>query len=145
MTDTLTKPTTSNPDFSKLIAAKTIREEYNGRVTAGHATAMHSYNDAYASKLYRILKRAQITIVANPLANIHLHGRFDTFPKRRGNEEGEGTNPERSKRRPGARRHDGSVLPSGQGRHGPGAFHGGPRGADDGEKRTREFLRSDNG
>jgi len=70
--------------FLEVVAAKTIKEGYFGRVTAGHATAMHSYNDAYASKLYRILKRAQMTIIANPLVNIHLQGRFDTYPKRRG-------------------------------------------------------------
>ncbi|MEN2975002.1 MAG: cytosine deaminase [Candidatus Caldarchaeales archaeon] len=70
--------------FLEVVAAKTIREEYFGRVTAGHATAMHSYNDAYADKLYRLLKIAQITIVPNPLINIHLQGRYDKYPKRRG-------------------------------------------------------------
>src|SRR5207302_8348701 len=65
-------------------AAEAIRGKYEGRVTAGHATAMHSYNDAYAAKLYRILKRAGVTIIANPLINITLQGRFETYPKRRG-------------------------------------------------------------
>jgi len=45
---------------------------------------MASYNDAYAFKLLQILKRAGVTIVANPLTNILLQGRFDTYPKRRG-------------------------------------------------------------
>jgi cytosine deaminase len=45
---------------------------------------MGSYNDAYAFKLLQILKRAGVTIVANPLTNILLQGRFDTYPKRRG-------------------------------------------------------------
>jgi cytosine deaminase len=45
---------------------------------------MGSYNDAYAFKLLQILKRAGVTIVANPLDNIVLQGRFDTYPKRRG-------------------------------------------------------------
>ena len=70
--------------FLEVVAAKTIKERYMGRVTAGHTTAMHSYNDAYAEKLYRILKKAEITIVPNPLINIHLQGRYDRFPKRRG-------------------------------------------------------------
>ena len=70
--------------FLEVVAAKTIRENYQGKVTAGHTTAMHSYNNAYASKLFRILKLAQITVIANPLVNIHLQGRFDTYPKRRG-------------------------------------------------------------
>ncbi len=54
------------------------------RVTASHTTAMGSYNDAYCYKLFRLLKLAKINMVANPLVNIHLGGRFDTYPKRRG-------------------------------------------------------------
>lgn len=45
---------------------------------------MHSYNGAYASRLFRLLKMSGINFVANPLVNIHLQGRFDTYPKRRG-------------------------------------------------------------
>jgi len=70
--------------FLEVVAAQAIKTQHEGRVTAGHATAMHSYNDAYAAKLYRILRRARVTIVANPLINIALQGRFDTYPKRRG-------------------------------------------------------------
>ncbi|MBC7112454.1 MAG: cytosine deaminase [Candidatus Methanomethyliales bacterium] len=70
--------------FLEVVAAQTIREGYQGKVTAGHTTAMHSYNNAYAFKLFGLLKKADITIVANPLINIHLQGRFDTYPKRRG-------------------------------------------------------------
>ncbi|MGL6304057.1 cytosine deaminase [Aeromonas caviae] len=54
------------------------------RVTASHTTAMHSYNGAYASRLFRLLRMADINFVANPLVNIHLQGRFDSYPKRRG-------------------------------------------------------------
>ncbi|WP_229764488.1 amidohydrolase family protein, partial [Yersinia enterocolitica] len=49
-----------------------------------HTTAMHSYNGAYTSRLFRLLKMSGINFVANPLVNIHLQGRFDTYPKRRG-------------------------------------------------------------
>jgi len=70
--------------FLEVVAAEAIRRGYEGRVTAGHATAMHSYNDSYTYKLYRILRRAGLTVVANPLINIHLQGRFDAYPKRRG-------------------------------------------------------------
>jgi len=54
------------------------------RVTASHTTAMHSYNNAYVTKLFRLLKMSKINFVANPLVNIHLQGRMDTYPKRRG-------------------------------------------------------------
>jgi cytosine/creatinine deaminase len=70
--------------FLEVVAARTMRDGMEGRVVAGHATAMGSYNDAYAFKLLQILKRAGVTIVANPLDNITLQGRFDTYPKRRG-------------------------------------------------------------
>jgi cytosine deaminase len=70
--------------FLEVVAARTMRDGMEGRVVAGHTTAMGSYNDAYAFKLLQILKRAGVTIVANPLDNIVLQGRLDTYPKRRG-------------------------------------------------------------
>ena len=70
--------------FLEVVAADTMRRGMQGRVVAGHTTAMGSYNDAYAFKLLQILKRAGVTIVANPLDNVALQGRFDSYPKRRG-------------------------------------------------------------
>lgn len=70
--------------FLEVVAARTIRDGMRGRVVAGHTTAFASYNDAYAFKLIQILKQAGVTLVANPLDNIVLQGRFDTYPKRRG-------------------------------------------------------------
>ncbi len=70
--------------FLEYLASKTIKEKYQGRVTASHTTAMHSYNNAYAFKLFGVLKKAKINIIANPLDNIALQGRFDNYPKRRG-------------------------------------------------------------
>src|SRR4051812_11289131 len=70
--------------FLEVVAARAIRDGMQGRVVAGHTTAMGSYNDAYAFKLIGILQQAGVTIVANPLDNVVLQGRFDTYPKRRG-------------------------------------------------------------
>jgi cytosine deaminase len=67
-----------------VVAARSMRDGMQGRVVAGHTTAFGSYNDAYAFKLLQILRRAGVTIVANPLDNIVLQGRFDSYPKRRG-------------------------------------------------------------
>jgi cytosine deaminase len=77
---------TDDPEsrFLEVVAARAIRDAMQGRVVAGHATAMASYNDAYAFKLFQILRRAGVTIVANALDNIVLQGRFDSYPKRRG-------------------------------------------------------------
>lgn len=70
--------------FVETVAALAHREDMGARVTASHTTAMHSYNGAYTSRLFRLLKMSGINFVANPLVNIHLQGRFDTYPKRRG-------------------------------------------------------------
>jgi cytosine deaminase len=70
--------------FTEVMAADTLEQGWQGRVTASHCTAMHSYNDAYAFKLIRLLARAGVNIVANPFDNVILQGRFDTYPKRRG-------------------------------------------------------------
>ncbi|BAN98880.1 cytosine deaminase [Plautia stali symbiont] len=70
--------------FVETVAALAHREGMGARVTASHTTAMHSYNNAYTSRLFRLLKLLQINFVANPLVNIHLQGRFDSYPKRRG-------------------------------------------------------------
>lgn len=70
--------------FVEVVAAEAYERGLGSRVTASHTTAMGSYNNAYASKLFRILKMSEINFVSNPLVNIHLQGRFDTYPKRRG-------------------------------------------------------------
>ncbi len=70
--------------FTEVMAADTLTYGWQGRVTASHCTAMHSYDNAYAFKLLRLLARAQVNVVANPFDNVVLQGRFDTYPKRRG-------------------------------------------------------------
>jgi cytosine deaminase len=70
--------------FVEVVAAEAYRCGIGEKVTASHTTAMHSYNNAYSSKLFRLLKLSKINFVANPLVNIHLQGRFDAYPKRRG-------------------------------------------------------------
>ncbi|MCU0549190.1 MAG: cytosine deaminase [Leptolyngbya sp. Prado105] len=70
--------------FLEVVAACAIRSEMGSRVTASHTTAFGSYNNAYALKLLGFLKRTQLNFIANPLINITLQGRTDTYPKRRG-------------------------------------------------------------
>ncbi|MCL1137303.1 cytosine deaminase [Shewanella pneumatophori] len=70
--------------FVETVAALAHKYNMGERVTASHTTAMHSYNGAYASRLFRLLGMSGINFVANPLVNIHLQGRFDDYPKRRG-------------------------------------------------------------
>ncbi len=70
--------------FLEVVAACAIRSEMGSRVTASHTTAFASYNNAYAFKLLGFLQRTQINFIANPLINITLQGRTDTYPKRRG-------------------------------------------------------------
>ncbi|ROV62088.1 cytosine deaminase [Vibrio ponticus] len=70
--------------FIETLAALAHKYNMGHKVTASHTTAMGSYNGAYASRLFRLLKMSGINFVANPLVNIHLQGRFDDYPKRRG-------------------------------------------------------------
>lgn len=68
----------------EVLATLALERDMGARVTASHTTAMGSYPDAYASKLINLLARSGINIVSNPMVNMHLGGRFDTYPKRRG-------------------------------------------------------------
>ncbi|MCU9614548.1 cytosine deaminase [Caldibacillus lycopersici] len=70
--------------FVEVVAKEAYERGWGEKTTASHTTAMGSYNDAYAYKLFRLLKLSGINFVSNPLVNIHLQGRFDTYPKRRG-------------------------------------------------------------
>lgn len=73
-----------NSRHLEVLATLTYESGLKNKVTASHTTAMGSYNDAYVYKLMRLLEMSNINMVCNPLINMHLGGRFDTYPKRRG-------------------------------------------------------------
>jgi cytosine deaminase len=56
----------------------------HGRVTGSHLTSMHSMDNYYVSKLIPLIAEAGVAAIANPLINITIQGRHDTYPKRRG-------------------------------------------------------------
>ena len=66
------------------LAFEAQRLGLHGRVTGSHLTSMHSMDNYYVSKLIPLMAEAQLHVVANPLINITLQGRHDTYPKRRG-------------------------------------------------------------
>ncbi|MEM1266520.1 MAG: amidohydrolase family protein [Pseudomonadota bacterium] len=66
------------------LAAEATRLSLGDRVVASHVTAMHSYDNYYATKLIPLIAEAGLTVVPNPLINITLQGRSDTYPRRRG-------------------------------------------------------------
>jgi cytosine deaminase len=66
------------------LAFHTQRLGLHGRVTGSHLTSMHSMDNYYVSKLLPLMREARLHAVANPLINITLQGRHDTYPKRRG-------------------------------------------------------------
>jgi cytosine deaminase len=70
--------------FLEVLAEEARVRGMGARVTASHTTAMGSYDNAYCSKLFRLLKQSQINFVSCPTESIHLQGRFDVYPKRRG-------------------------------------------------------------
>lgn len=70
--------------FIEVVVAEAIKRGGGERVSASHTTAFGSYNDSYAYKLMGFIKRTNINFIGNPLINITLQGRTDTYPKRRG-------------------------------------------------------------
>ena len=66
------------------LAAQAQRLGLQGRVTGSHLTSMHSMDNYYVSKLLPLMREAGLHAVSNPLINITLQGRHDTYPKRRG-------------------------------------------------------------
>jgi len=66
------------------LACETQRLGLRGRVTGSHLTSMHSMDNYYVSKLIPLMAEAGLMVVANPLINIVIQGRHDTYPKRRG-------------------------------------------------------------
>ncbi|MBE1707982.1 MULTISPECIES: amidohydrolase family protein [Mesorhizobium] len=66
------------------LAYETQRLGLQGRVAGSHLTSMHSMDNYYVSKLLPLIAEAGVSAIPNPLINIMLQGRHDTFPKRRG-------------------------------------------------------------
>jgi cytosine deaminase len=66
------------------LAAETVRLGLQGRVAASHCTSMHSMDNYYVSKLIPLIAEARLDVIPNPLINITLQGRHDTYPRRRG-------------------------------------------------------------
>lgn len=66
------------------LACETQRLGLHGRVAGSHLTSMHSMDNYYVSKLLPLMAEAGVAAIANPLINIVLQGRHDTYPRRRG-------------------------------------------------------------
>ncbi len=70
--------------FLEVLAEVARVKGMGARVTASHTTAMGSYDNAYCFKLFRLLKQAGLNFICCPTESIHLQGRYDNYPKRRG-------------------------------------------------------------
>jgi cytosine deaminase len=68
----------------EILASETNRLGLHGRVAGSHLTSMHSMDNYYVSKLLPLIADSGVAAIANPLINITLQGRHDTYPKRRG-------------------------------------------------------------
>ncbi len=74
----------ANSRSLEYLALKTMREDFQGRVTASHCGAMAGYNDVYAAKVIDMVATAGITISVNAHINLVCSARLDREPKRRG-------------------------------------------------------------
>jgi cytosine deaminase len=66
------------------LAFESRRLGMQGRVNGSHLTSMHSMDNYYVSKLIPLIAAAGVSAIANPLINITIQGRHDTYPRRRG-------------------------------------------------------------
>ena len=66
------------------LAFEANRLGLGARATGSHLTSMHSMDNYYVSKLLPLIAESGINAIANPLINITLQGRHDTYPRRRG-------------------------------------------------------------
>jgi cytosine deaminase len=66
------------------MAREVTRHGLGGRAAGSHLTSMHSMDNYYVSKLLPLITESGMTAIPNPLINITLQGRHDTYPKRRG-------------------------------------------------------------
>ena len=73
-----------NSRFTETLASEALKRGIGDRVTASHATAMHSYNNAYADKLISLLSASGVSVITNPPDNAVLQGAYDDYPRRRG-------------------------------------------------------------
>lgn len=70
--------------FVEVLAYEAMDNGIGNRTTASHTCAMGSYNNAYAFKLFKLLKKSGVNFISCPTENIHLQGRYDAYPIRRG-------------------------------------------------------------
>lgn len=70
--------------FLEVLAEEAYRNGVGERTTASHTCAMGSYNNSYAARLFKLLKLSRLNFISCPTENLHLQGRCDSYPKRRG-------------------------------------------------------------
>jgi len=70
--------------FTEVLASEALDRGIGARTTASHATAMHSYTNAYADKLIALLADSGVSVLTNPPDNSVLQGSYDDYPRRRG-------------------------------------------------------------
>lgn len=73
-----------NSRFSEAVAREALARKIGERTSISHMTASHSYDNWYFQKLSLLLKESGVSVISNPIVNLHLQGRYDGYPKRRG-------------------------------------------------------------
>lgn len=68
----------------EMLAEQTLRNGYQGRVSAGHTCALAAYPNAYATRVIDKVRTAGIHMITLPATNLMLQGRLDDEPRRRG-------------------------------------------------------------
>ncbi|BCU71591.1 amidohydrolase family protein [Stygiolobus caldivivus] len=70
--------------FSEALAREALVRGIGKRTSISHMTASHSYDNWYFHKLLLLLRDSGVSVISNPVVSLHLQGRYDNYPKRRG-------------------------------------------------------------
>jgi cytosine deaminase len=77
---------TDNPNSRSLeyLCVKTMREGFQGRVSASHCGALAAYDEVHANKVMDLVVQAGVSISTNPHISLVAQGRYHQEPIRRG-------------------------------------------------------------
>ena len=138
---TATRPTIRCRATSRQLAYETQRLGLGGRVAGSHLTSMHSMDNYYVSKLLPLIAEAGVAAIPNPLINIMLQGRHDTYPEAPRPDPGEGDARARHPRRLGPGLRARPLVFARHRRHARRRLHGPACRADDQPRRHGALLR----
>lgn len=73
-----------NSRFLEVLNALVMEENYGQYTTASHTCSFGAVENSYANKMMGLFRESKINFIVCPTENMHLQGRGDNYPVRRG-------------------------------------------------------------